>query len=419
MTVTYMHYLASRAREPKPLVQSVWTKINRGIQTTIQQYQSRVSHPVFSEVRKVKAKPVAVDVPKAKPVVVEVPKAELVAVVVPKAKPVAVEVRKAEPVAVEVPKIVKPKSKPLPEWSLVISDTDNDIDTTIYALWLTGLCDIDGNWYQEVPCLEVVHTGDWLNKWRPSHKAVEFFKSLKETAPKQCPVVLLNGNHELSILKMADDGITTKLSDDDLDFIRNQEIIHITSDNLFVHGYPNLSLVNILLQMKREELALSAFSKRLRQVFYSKNRPLYCEQHGMDIIGDLRKPKYYYEKRAKNSKINQGQEIASRLQSLGINSVVHGHKPNNNTQVDQELAKQLPGIRLVNNDNRIKNTGLGGMLINRSGEMVFLNPKTMKEAGGEKAFRKQLKKLLKTRRKDMGLPSNKQINKKPKLELVA
>ncbi|MBF0445335.1 MAG: metallophosphoesterase [Magnetococcales bacterium] len=369
--------------KPKSLQPSFWDKVHKGIQATIDQYQNRVAHPVLLEIKENNSCNIS-------------------------------QSHVDFPVDVEEPPL-----QASPEWSLVLSDTDNDIQTTIYALWLTGLCDEYGNWNPGLPNIQVVHTGDWLNKWRPSHQAVAFFKNLQQSAPIQCPVKLLNGNHELAILHMYDNNFTSPLTEDDIAFIRNQDIIHVTSDTLFLHGYPTLNLANILLQMKREELALADFPARLHNVFYAKNRPLYSEPQGMEIIGDLRRPKFYYEKQLENYQASQGQETAEILQKLGVNTVVHGHKPNNNVQIDQELAKQIPGIRLVNNDNRCKQTGMGGMLINRDSEIIFLNPTTMKDAGGEKGFRKLLKKRLKTRRKDLGLPSKKLLRQKPNLALVA
>ncbi|MBF0380112.1 MAG: metallophosphoesterase [Magnetococcales bacterium] len=369
--------------KPKNMSPTFWSKVHRGIKATIDQYQTRVDHPVFLEIRESNSQ------------------------------------KTIQTHADLSTDVKKPSPQPKPDWTLVISDTDNDIQTTIYSLWLTGLCDQYGNWKPGLPNIQVVHTGDWLNKWRPSRQAVAFYKNLQQSAPTQCPVTLLNGNHELEILHMYDNKFSSPLKDDDIDFIRNQGIIHITANTLFLHGYPTLNLANILMQMKREELALVDFPTRLHKVFYENKRPLYSEPQGMEIIGDLRRPKYYYEKQVENHKNSQGQEIAGILQSLDINSVVHGHKPNNSVQIDQELAKQLPGIRLINNDNRIKQTGLGGMLISSDSEVILLNPETMKDAGGEKGFRKQLKKRLKTRRKDLGLPSKKLIKQKPKLMLVA
>lgn len=311
------------------------------------------------------------------------------------------------------------EQKTAPEWTLVLSDTDNDIETILYSLWLTGFCDRNGNWQPGLPELQIVHTGDWLNKWKPSAKTVAFFKNLQQTSPSQVTITILNGNHELSILQMADAGLTLPLSSNDLEFIRNQEIVHFSSNTMFIHGYPGLDLANILWQMQREQLDLSLFPVRLKEVFFASKHPLYARRQGMEIIGDFGKPKVYYEKQGRQNKSNQGTEVAEILTRLAVKTVIHGHKPHYKTQIDRELCEQLPGIRLVNNDNRIKQAGVGGLLLNSDGEIIFLNPQTMKEAGGEKPLRKQLRKRLQTRRKDLGLPSKKQKNCKPNLKLVA
>jgi hypothetical protein len=379
----------SRQKKGAP---TLWGALRSGVISTLNQFQSKACHPAFTELKRQR------DAHNARPTM-------------------ATKTESPQPPITEQQQTDPPK-QPL-KWTLVLSDTDNDIETTLYTLWLTGLCDEKGVWNPGLNNIQVVHTGDWLNKWKPSPKAVAFYKNLKETAPPQCPVTIINGNHELSVLKMADDGITTPLSKEDLGFIRNQEILHTTQNTLFIHGYPSLELSNILLQMRREELDLESFANRIKTVFFDKNRPLYSHRQGMEIIGDLRKPKLYYEKRLRNHKFNRGREIAEILQSLGIQSVIHGHKPCDNTQIDQELSHQLPGIRLVNNDNRIKQTGLGGLLLNDKGEILFINPTTMKMAGGEKSFRKKLKKRLKTRRKDLDPSYTRAKNNKPNLVLVA
>ncbi|MBF0447845.1 MAG: hypothetical protein HQL67_06555 [Magnetococcales bacterium] len=306
---------------------------------------------------------------------------------------------------------------PQPEWRLVLSDTDNDIETTLYTLWLTGICDRDGQWTPGIANRHIIHTGDWLNKWKPCPKAVKFFRTLQETAPPHCSVTLINGNHELAILKMAADGLSTPLSKKDLAFIRDQQIIHIASDTLFIHGYPTLALEKTLTQMAHDKMDMSDYAEHLKSLFFAKKQPLFSTRLGYEIIGDIRNPKPYYEKNIRGSKITHGQKISQLLLDLGLKTVIHGHKPNDETQVDQEFSDQLPGIRMINNDNRVKESGFGGLLLPPQGETLFLNPTLMKKTGGEKTLRKTLRKQLKTRNKDLGTLD--QVTDKIQLDLVA
>ncbi|MBF0369601.1 MAG: metallophosphoesterase [Magnetococcales bacterium] len=286
-------------------------------------------------------------------------------------------------------------------WTLVISDTDNDIETVCLVLWLTGLCDRRGFWNPGIGPVKVVHTGDWLNKFDPDPHALDFFKRLQNTAPPGCSLVLLNGNHELEILKRAEAGEHTPLTPQDLDFIRSQDLIHGDQGVLYVHGYPNCDLLKSLRQFCREGSPLNDFNNLFRKAFYEGSHALFRQNQGLMMVGDIPKPKAYFA-RINRFGITNGAHVAEMLQELGFDRVIHGHKPcENSLQQDYELKSEIPGIRVINNDNRIKRSGLGGLLINTKGRVSFINPEQMREAGGEKEYRKKLRKILKTRKRDL------------------
>ncbi|MEO5364078.1 MAG: metallophosphoesterase [Magnetococcus sp. DMHC-8] len=325
--------------------------------------------------------------------------------------PAAVE---TEPV-VEPPAATPPAQLPatdpatteavLPHFSrtLVLSDTDNDFRTVLQMLWVTGLCDRNGSWRPGLRNVQVVHTGDWLNKWDPNPHVLDGFKRLQETTPEECRLVLLNGNHELSILQMADKGLRTSLTADDLAFIRQQQLLHVDRDTLFLHGYPSTDLLMILKQLQREKVDKTDFAERLHKVFYDGLFPLFRETRSLRIIGDIKNPKYYYGQKSQNG-ICQGEQTAAILQELGLTTVIHGHKPGSTLQMDHELREDLPGIRFINNDNRIRQTGWGGLLLNNQGDTVFINPHALRTVGSEKALARQLRKWMGTRRKDLPFP---------------
>lgn len=285
-------------------------------------------------------------------------------------------------------------------WTLVLSDTGNDFQSVLQALWLTGLCDRNGCWVPGLRNIQIVHTGDWLNKWHPNPHVLDGFKRLQETTPKGCKLVLLNGNHELSILQMHDKGLRMPLTTNDLSFIRKQNLIHTSKEALFLHGYPSSDLLMILKKFHQENVRVEDFNKRLWKVFFDGSSPLFREPRSSQIIGDIKNPKSYFNQRSRNG-IHRGQYTASTLQRLGFETVIHGHKPNDRVQLDYELSEEIPGIRMINNDNRIRQSRFGGLLLSDQGYTVFINPETLQEAGSSKILRKKIRRLLRTRRKDL------------------
>ncbi|MBF0583571.1 MAG: hypothetical protein HQL80_04960 [Magnetococcales bacterium] len=302
-------------------------------------------------------------------------------------------------VAVEEPVVAAETASPF-SWTVVLSDTDNDFTSVIQTLWLTGLCDQNGRWMPGLRNIQVVHTGDWLNKWDPNPHVLDGFKRLQETTPEGCRLILLNGNHELSILQMADKGLRTHLTPEDLAFIRRQHLLHADHGRLFVHGYPSSELLMILKQFQRDGVAPEGYNDRLQTLFFEGNFPLFRETQGLRVIGDIKNPKFYYNQKNQQGS-SRGEQAASILQSLGFATVVHGHRPSSEVQVDYELQEELPGVRMINNDNRIRQTNLGGVLLSDQGYAVFINPHTLRVAGSEKILRKRLCKLMGTRQKDL------------------
>ncbi len=308
-----------------------------------------------------------------------------------------------DPVVEVVAPPVPTEGSPIPfSRTLVLSDTDNDFRSVLQMLWLTGLCDRNGSWVPGLQHIQVVHTGDWLNKWSPNPYVLDGLKRLQETTPEGCQLILLNGNHELSILQMADKGLRTSLTADDLAFIRRQHLIHVDRDRLFLHGYPSTDLLMILQQWQREQVDKEDWNARLHALFYDGHSPLFRDARGLRLIGDIKNPKLYYAQKSQNG-LSRGKQTATLLQEWGLTTVIHGHKPGSEIQTDHELREEIPGIRLINNDNRIRQTNWGGLLLSDQGYTVFINPYTLRAAGSEKNMRKQLCKWMGTRRKKSSL----------------
>lgn len=282
--------------------------------------------------------------------------------------------------------------------TLVLSDTDNDLHSVKYALWLTGLCNRQGRWRKWVRRFCVVHTGDWLNKSNPDPEVVIFFHALKRSAPKSCEVVLLVGNHEVEILQRAAAGIRTRLTRDHLAFIRQQDVLHVSGNILYIHGYPTLHLLALLVQVKKEGAGLNVFNQRFRKAFHEGRYALFKGREGLEMIGDIRHVKQYYA-RVGVERETHGVHVGHLLKRLGVDTVIHGHRPNLSIQLDYEFQVEIPGIRMINNDNKAKMTGLGAIVVDRRRYVRFINPKSMCHWGGETDFRKRVRMILGTGKK--------------------
>jgi hypothetical protein len=296
--------------------------------------------------------------------------------------------------------------EPARRW-MVFSDTDNEVEPMRYALWLTGLCDRRGHWKAFVRNVTVIHTGDWINKWDPDPYAIDFLKRLQESAPETCRVILLNGNHEISLLRRMDAGESLPLAQSDSEFIRRQSIIHVERDTLFVHGYPTLDLLGFLQQLLDEHAALNDFNDRFRRAFFHGAHAWFRQPQGFEMLGDLPVPiTRFYAELDQQTGISKGMLTGSLLSGMGIRRVIHGHKPNDAVQQDHELGDDVPGIRFINNDNRVRKTGLGGLLLLDDMETVeFINMRRLQEIGGEINYRQHLRRLARTRKRDRVLPA--------------
>jgi hypothetical protein len=74
-----------------------------------------------------------------------------------------------------------------------------------------------------------------------------------------------------------------------------------------------------------------------------------------------------------------GSEIAALLTALEIDCIIHGHKPQRSgIQADYEFQKWLPDIRIIGNDTRVSQQGIGATVVRmdlgRAPEILFINP---------------------------------------------
>ncbi|MBF0212771.1 MAG: metallophosphoesterase [Magnetococcales bacterium] len=280
-----------------------------------------------------------------------------------------------------------------PRFAVVLSDTDNDLRAVKYALHIVGVCNREGEWRKGIDGIRVIHTGDWLNKWEPSLEMLDYFMRLSRSAPKSCGLTILNGNHELEILHRVENGEYAYLGEKRVSFIRSRDLLHVFGKTLFLHGYPTLHLLRFLLQIREEKKELNRFNERVRKAFYEGHHALFRNEEGKVLMGNIKKARHYYQERSHDGE-KRGVKISRLLKELDILTVVHGHRPNILVQKDEAVEMETPGIRIVNNDNQPKKSLLGAAIVDRKGEVIFVNAREMYWQGGEETFRKRIRKIL-------------------------
>ncbi|MBF0179389.1 MAG: metallophosphoesterase [Magnetococcales bacterium] len=287
----------------------------------------------------------------------------------------------------------KSDAKKDPQFAVVLSDTDNDLAAVQYALRIVGVCNRKGEWRERIRGIRVIHTGDWLNKWNPSVEMLDFFKKLTRTAPPGCDLVILNGNHELEILRRAQQGEFPHLGEARLRFLRSRDLLHVFGRSLFLHGYPTCHLLKFLQQIQREQDGLNRFNERVRKAFYEGEHALFKQEEGKILMGNIKRARQYYREPGHDGE-TQGVKVSRLLKGMGIHTVVHGHSPNILVQKDNEFQLETPGIRLVNNDNQPRKSLLGAAIVDRNGEVIFVNTREMYWQGGERTFKKRIRTIL-------------------------
>ncbi|MBF0626695.1 MAG: metallophosphoesterase [Magnetococcales bacterium] len=280
-----------------------------------------------------------------------------------------------------------------PRFAVVLSDTDNDLRAVQYALKIVGVCDKQGEWRKGIHGIRVIHTGDWLNKWAPSLEMIDYFMVLERSAPKGCDLRILNGNHELEILHRVERGQYQHLGEKRVAFIRSRDLVHVFGNTLFLHGYPTLHLLRFLLQILEEKKPLNRFNDRVRKAFYEGDHALFRHEEGKVLMGNIKRARLYYHGCSHDGE-KRNAKISKLLKELDIHTVVHGHRPNILVQKDEAIEMDTPGIRIVNNDNQPKKSLLGAAIVDRKGEVVFVNAREMYWQGGEQKFKKKIREIL-------------------------
>lgn len=230
--------------------------------------------------------------------------------------------------------------------------------------------------------LSVIHTGDFLDKKSPDLKVLDFFDSLeKQIIENGGFAKILAGNHEQEIWQHIADGETFGLPEASLSLIREKiesiDLFYVDGPLLFMHSYPTVEFLQTLLHYKNETgNHLNSFNTdHYRKAFESKDS---LRQYSYTRNASRKKCLLYEPPNIESYFRKNGSEIAALLTALEIDCVIHGHKPQRKgVQADYEFQKWLQGIRVIGNDTKVRQQGVGATVIRidlgRAPEVVFIN----------------------------------------------
>jgi len=236
---------------------------------------------------------------------------------------------------------------------------------------------------------------------------------------------VLAGNHEQETWIKIHDGETYGLSKKELDTLCKQieslDLFYIDGPIMFIHGYPTLEFLQVLLHYKNvtgnhpNSFNRDHYKKAFKSIEainqYSYTKGQINENY---LLYDPDNIELYYRK--------NGIDIASVLTQLEIDCIIHGHKPQaSGIQIDYEFSKLLPNIRMVGNDTKVRLQEIGATImrmdLGREMQVAFINKKTT-----NKKNLKKIRHLLRlsapvsTRLQKLEIESHQWIESKSKIE---
>jgi hypothetical protein len=265
---------------------------------------------------------------------------------------------------------------------VVVPDCENHTAAVENSLRFVGLLGKKGKLKTKIAGAHLVQIGDLLHKNAPDPGVVRFWNRLQAHAePAGCSMHFVAGNHELEIWRRLQAGerlgLKRREQREMRTFIRGTKLFHLEGSMLFIHGYPTIKLLrHIQAYMVRTGKTLDNYNRDCFRPALEEIKLLarysYPRRHACRgcLLHDLVNPERYYRR--------YGREIAGLLRWLGIDTVVHGHRPERSgEQRDYELGNLLPGIRMISTDIQLRTQGMGVTLIRQMEkgptDLLFIN----------------------------------------------
>lgn len=272
---------------------------------------------------------------------------------------------------------------PLQQRVIVIADCENDTASAEASLRFVGLRGKRGKLKGKACGAHIIQTGDLLHKNRPDPSVVGYWEGLSHAAEAaDCALHLVAGNHELEIWRRLQSGTRLGLKRSEQQAVRrlicSTKLFHVIGSMLFIHGYPTIQLLRDLRAYRSDTgKGLNDYNKDCFQAAFDDGKLLaryaYPRSAGQTtLLHDVPNPERYYRR--------HGREVALLLNGLGIDLVVHGHRPERSgVQTDYELQRFLPGIRMISHDIQLRLQGLGATVIRQTDsgqtDLFFVNRK--------------------------------------------
>lgn len=242
---------------------------------------------------------------------------------------------------------------PKVERFVCLSDIHNDEKAMQASLEQKGIVDENSDWENEIDPVQLVISGDSVNKQNPNHSVLKYLRRLQRTAPEGSSVTILVGNHELDLLARETKGEETGMKEKWYEYLGEASVVCKQGSVLFLHRYPSLELVEELAEQFAEnngdvETSEWNINQRFQEAVSTRKETPQdslavfneCDDGGEDSALKGLSPKEYYMK--------YGSIISDLLESMGVNVVVHGHKKQ--ASGGQDFEEYLPSITMVNND---------------------------------------------------------------------
>lgn len=246
---------------------------------------------------------------------------------------------------------IQREREPQIERVVCLSDIHNDLVAARASLKQRDLIGNDGEWKYSVRPVHLLLLGDSVNKQNPNPDALTYFRHLQKTAPADCSVTMLVGNHELDLLTQVANGKEVGLKNKKIEFLGSMDVVCVRGSVLYLHRYPSLGLVRELWQQYCEQGGIPAtwnINRRFREAVFmmrkdpekSKNIFRECDDGGEErSLGGL-SPKEYYQK--------YGVLLSHFLKEMGVTTVIHGHKKQE--EGGQKFEPYIPDVLMVNSD---------------------------------------------------------------------
>ncbi len=241
--------------------------------------------------------------------------------------------------------------EPRVERVICLSDIHNDLLAAQASLRQQDIIDEHGEWKHSV---NLIITGDSINRNEPNTEVLKYFRHLKKTAPIGCTVTMLVGNHELDVLTQIASGADMGLKKKMQEFLGSMDVVCRQGPVLYLHRYPSMRLVRELWQQYQEQggnpdvwrinrrfqeavLTMHQTPERSKTVFRE------CDDGGDEMALEGLSTELYFQ--------NYGVLIGQFLKEMRITTVIHGHKKQK--EGGQRFEQYIPGICVVNNDSAI------------------------------------------------------------------